>query len=307
MGAGRIFTGTWHALVDAGRGFIEHNALRRGAALSYYSVFSLAPLLIIVVAIASLLLDDAQVREHLLGSIGSMAGADAAQAVGGMMDSTDWRRNGPLATLIAIATTVFGASVVMAELKTSLDEIVGPPAAPTQQPAWYTLLAVRIRALSMVLVIALLLLASMVVSAVLTAFGKWWSSGLPIWAWLLATINLVVSLGLAGALYWFTYRYFPARRMDVRACAVGAVVAAVLFAVGKSLIGLYIGAAGVGSAFGAAGSLAVIMIWVYWTSQIVLFGAELSRAIDAWLVPRAPSVEAAAGAGSGGLSSEGRG
>ena len=304
MGAGTIIAGSWRTLVDAGKGFIEHNALRRGAALSYYSVFSLAPLLIIVVAIASLLLDDAQVREHLLGSIGSLAGADAALAVGGMMDSTDWRRNGPLATLIAVGTIVFGASVVMGELKTSLDEIVGPPDAPPQEPAWYTLLAVRIRALSMVLVIALLLLASMVMTAALTAFGTWWSSGLPIWASLLAAINLAVSLGLAGALYWFTYRYFPARRMDARACAVGAAVASVLFSVGKSLIGLYIGAAGVGSAFGAAGSLAVIMIWVYWTSQIVLFGAELARALDARLAPGVAGRHAPAETG---VVSQGRG
>lgn len=268
-------------LVAAARGFAADNVLRRGAALSYYAVFSLAPLLIIVVTVASWLLDSGQTRAFLLDQIGELAGPQTAEAVAIMMDRSDWRKTGPIATLLALGTMIFGASVVMAELKDSLDDIVGRPEQPAVRPAWHTVVTVRVRALSMVLVITLLLLISMVLSAVLTAIQTWWNSDAQIWSRLLEMINTIVSIALATGLYWFTYRWFPARRLDSQACAIGALTAAILFTIGKYLIGLYIGIAGVGSAFGAAASLAVIMVWVYYTTQIVLFGAELAKSIDA--------------------------
>lgn len=268
-------------VVAAAQGFAADNVLRRGAALSYYAVFSLAPLLIIVVTVASWLLDSGQTRTFLLDQIGELAGPQTAEAVAIMMDRSDWRKTGPIATFVALGTMIFGASVVMAELKDTLDDIVGRPERPTIRPAWHTMVAVRVRALSMVLVITLLLLVSMVLSAVLTAVQNWWHADAQIWSRLLEIVNTILSIALATGLYWFTYRWFPARRLDSHACAVGALTAAVLFTIGKYLIGLYIGIAGVGSAFGAAASLAVIMVWVYYTTQIVLFGAELAKSIDA--------------------------
>lgn len=266
---------------SAAGSFIDDHVPRLGAALSYYAVFSLAPLLILVLTVVSLVFDAGQSRQAMLAEIGGVAGADAATAVATMLEKTDWQRDGLLATVIALVIVLVGASAVTSELKESLDHIFGLPARRRERPMWYSLVAVRLQSLSMVLAIGLLLLASLVISAVLTAFGTWWTGKLAAWAWVLEGVNAVVSTAIVTALYYFVYRFFPERRLPSRACLAGAVTAAVLFAIGKHLIGRYIGAAGVGSTFGAAGSLAIIMIWVYWTSQIVLFGAEVARTIEA--------------------------
>lgn len=270
----------WRIAKGAVQGFMDDGVPRLGAALSYYAVFSMAPLLILVLAVASLVFDAGQSRDLLLAQVSGLAGTEAAGAVQLMLDNADWRRDGRMATLIALGVVLVGASAVTSELRDALDHILGLPDPRRERPIWYGLVAMRLRSLSLVLVVGLLLLASLVVSAALSAAGTWAGGSLPGMGWLLEALNIVVSLVVVGGLYFWVYRFFPERRPSPMACALGAVVAALLFTAGKQLIGRYIGAAGVGSTFGAAGSLAVIMIWVYWTSQIVLFGAEVVKAAE---------------------------
>ena len=272
---------TWRVSRDAVLGFLAHNAPRLGASLSFYSVFSLAPLLVLVLAIASLVLDAGQSREFLMERLTSAWGASVADTVGQMIDRVNRPGTSGRSALLAFAGMAIGATAVLAEVKRSLDDIFGKNPAKPAGPAWYSLIAVRVRAISVILALALLLLASLVLSASLSAVIGLAAEYLPPWVRLVWVMDQLLAIIGAGALYFFVMRLFPEQAPSKAAAIRGALVTAVLFALGRHLISLYIGVAGTASAFGAAGTLAVILLWMYYTWQILLFGAEIAAAWDA--------------------------
>ena len=235
-----------------------------GAALSYYTLFSIAPLLLLVVAIAGLVFGEEAARGELFGQISGLVGPDGARAIEALLASA----NRPGAGAIAMATgtlgLIAGASAVFGELQNALDRIWRAPARK-QRSGWFALIRARLLSFGMILAVAFLLMVSLVMSAALAALGEWWA------------LDLAASFLLTTAMFALIYKIIPRVRIRWSAVWAGAAVTAALFAVGKFLIGLYLGRAGISSAFGAAGALVAVMVWVYYSAQIFLLGAEFTK------------------------------
>jgi len=244
-----------------------------GAALSYYTLFSIAPLLIIVIAVAGMVFGEDAARGAIFEQLGGLVGADGAKAIEGLLQAADKPAQGIVATVIGIAVLILGATTVFNELQNALDRIWRAPARVKSSGIW-NLLRTRLLSFGMVLGIAFLLLVSLVASAALAALGKLWLfAG---WEILAHIVDLVVSFGLVTVMFALIYRYIPRVHVAWRDVWVGAAVTSILFALGKFLIGLYLGKSSVASAFGAAGSLVLVIVWVYYSAQIFLLGAEFT-------------------------------
>src|SRR5437762_6232134 len=249
------------------RAWTDDYAPSMGAALSYYALISIAPLLLIVIGVAGYFFGEEAARGEIYGQLATLIGPDGAHAVQGLVAAARKPQSGVLAMLIGTALLVVGASTVFGELQNALDRIWR---APTLQKTkgWWTLLRTRVLSFGMILGIAFLLMVSLVLSAAIAALGRWWG---------LHLIDIAVSFALTALLFAMIYKIMPRVRIGWRDVWVGAAVTAALFALGKWLIGLYIGKSSVTSAFGAAGSLVVLMLWVYYSAQIFMLGAEFTR------------------------------
>ena len=266
---------TWWTLVkSAVSSWIDDYAPSMGAALSYYTVFSLAPLLLIVVSVAGLVFGEDAVRGALFSQLQGLMGEDAAKAVQGLLASVNKPSKGILGTVAGIALLVFGATTVFGELQDSLDRIWRAPA--RKKGGLWALLRARLLSFGMILVLAFLLMVSLVFGAAIAALGKWWGPAFGSWELLLQAVNLLVSFGLATAVFAMIYKLMPRVHVQWHDVWIGALVTSLLFTIGKFLIGLYIGKSGVASGFGAAGSLVIVFIWVYYSAQIFLLGAEFT-------------------------------
>ncbi|MGZ8264457.1 MAG: YihY/virulence factor BrkB family protein [Burkholderiales bacterium] len=246
-----------------------------GAALSYYTLFSIAPLLLIVIAVAGFFFGADEVRGALFAQLGGLMGDEGAKAIEEMLETANRPREGLLSTISGFAVLLVGATTVFGELQNSLDRIWR---APARDPSSGLLKLIRARLLSfgMILAIAFLLLVSLAASAMLAALGKWWDAWFGAWEILAHILNFAVSFGLVTVLFALIYKIIP--RVDVawHDVWVGAAVTSLLFTIGKFLIGLYLGKSDVASGFGAAGSLVIVMVWVYYSTQIFLVGAEFT-------------------------------
>jgi membrane protein len=263
----------WQLLKGAVKAWSDDYAPSMGAALSYYTLFSIAPLLLIVIAVAGWFFGDEAVRGELVGSLQYLMGEEGAKAVEGMLASVSQPKEGILATVIGIFVLLLGATTVFGELQNDLDRIWRAPARETEK-GWWRLLRSRLLSLGMILGIAFLLMVSLVLDAVLQALGKMWGTGA--WKAFAQVLNFVVAFGLTTTIFAMIYKLMPRAKIEWHDVWVGAAVTAALFAIGKFLIGLYIGRSAVASSFGAAGSLVVVMIWVYYSAQIFLLGAEFT-------------------------------
>jgi membrane protein len=250
-------------------------AASMGGALAYYTLFSIAPVLIIVIAVAGFFLGPEAARGEIVTQLRGLLGDEGATAVQGLLESASQPEEGLIATVTGLVLLLVGATTVFAELQTDLNRIWRAPAPRSVSGIW-ALLRARLLSFSMVLVLAFLLLVSLVVSAALAALGKWWGGWLEGWAVLLEVLNFLVSLATTTALFAMIYKLLPQADIAWRDVWVGAVVTALLFAIGKFLIGLYIGRSGIASGFGAAGSFVVLLVWVYYSTQIFLLGAEFT-------------------------------
>src|SRR5438105_1147231 len=250
-----------------------------GAALSYYALFSIAPLLLIVIGVAGYFFGEQAARGEIFGQVAGLIGPEGARAVEGLVASARKPESGILAVLVGAALLVTGASTVFGELQNALDRIWRAPAR-VHAKGWWKLLRTRVLSFGMIIAIAFLLMVSLVLSAVVSALGRWWG---------LHLLDLGLSFALTTALFAMIYKVIPRVRIAWRDVWVGAAVTAALFAMGKWLIGLYLGKSSVSSAFGAAGSLVVLMLWVYYSSQIFLLGAEFTRVYAEEHGSRAPS------------------
>jgi membrane protein len=246
-----------------------------GAALAYYTTFSLAPLLLLVIAVAGLVFGTEAARGEIVAQLGGLVGRDGAVAIQELLKSASEPQTSLVASALGLGALILGATSVFSELQTSLDRIWRAPALKAPQGVW-ALIRSRLLSFGMIIAIGFLLLVSLIISAALSAADRWGHSLFPTWHLLLQTVNLVVSFGITTILFAMAYRILPRARIEWSDVWVGSVVTAALFTLGKYLIGLYMGRAAVGSGFGAAGSLVVILVWVYYASQIFLMGAEFT-------------------------------
>ena len=262
------------ALKDSVRAWQRDYAASMGAALSYYTIFSIAPLLVIVIAIAGLAFGEKAASGAIFEQMRGMVGDSGATAIQGLVASASRPATSIFAAVTGLVTLVLGATTVLGELQTALDRIWRAP--PPQQKGWWQLLRSRVLSFSMILVIGFLLLVSLVLSAAIVAIGDWWGPWFGRMRWLLEALNFVVSFIVVTALFAMIYKVLPRVRIAWRDVWIGAAVTALLFTAGKFLIGLYIGKSGVSSGFGAAGSVVVLLVWVYYSAQIFLLGAEFT-------------------------------
>lgn len=257
--------------------WIDDYAPSMGAAISYYTVFSIAPLLIIVIAVAGFVWGREAVQGELVGQLTGLIGKEGATGIQALIESANQPTQGLVATVISTLVLIVGATTVFAELQSALDRIWQVPQVPKASGIWATL-RTRLLSLGFILGLGFLMLVSLVSSAGIAALGGWAKGLLPGWAALLYVINLVFSVGFTTVLFAMIFKLMPQAQVSWRDVWVGAGVTAVLFEIGKTLISLYIGKSSVTSSFAAAGSLVVLLIWVYYSAQIFLLGAEFTWA-----------------------------
>ena len=262
-------------LRDAAASWSADYAPSMGAALSYYSLFSIAPLLLIVIGIAGLAFGEDAARGAIVAQLQGLIGHDSAQAVQSLLEAAHKPKQGVVSTLVGLAVLLLGASTVFAELQNDLDRIWRAPAR-RQASGWWHLLRTRLLSFGMILGLAFLLMVSLVLSAALAALGRWWGPAFGAWEALAHTVDLFVSFALITVVFALIYRFIPRVHVAWHDVWLGAAVTSLLFALGKFLIGLYLGKSTIGSSFGAAGSLVVLLVWVYYSAQIFLLGAEFT-------------------------------
>jgi membrane protein len=275
MSVPRSFSSWVSLLKGAVSGWIEDYAPSMGAALSYYTVFSLGPLLLIVISIAGLIFGEHAARGEIFSQLRDLMGDDAAGAVEALLESVNKPAQGIVMTGVGLVLLFFGATTVFGELQNALDRIWRAPLRARSKGLW-GLFRTRWLSFGMLLGIAFLLIVSLVLGAALAALGKWWGGAFGNWAVVAQLVNLVVSFGVTTLGFGLIYKLMPRVKVRWGDVWMGALVTALLFTVGKFLIGLYIGRSGVTSGFGAAASLIVIFVWVYYSAQIFLLGAEFT-------------------------------
>jgi membrane protein len=261
-------------LRDAVLAFNDDQAASLGAALAFYTLFSIAPLLLIVISVAGLVFGEQAARGELMEQLAMLVGRDGARTLEDLLAQVNRPEAGRWGTISGVALMLVGATTVFAQLQQALDRIWHAPAAPVA--GVWRLLRARLLSLGLVLGIGFLLIVSLVVSAALAALGRWWGPGLEALAALAGLLNFLISLVALTAMFAMIYKWLPRAQVAWRDVALGAAVTAWLFVVAKSLIGYYIGRSGTSSAFGAAASLVVLLLWVYYSAQIFLLGAELT-------------------------------
>lgn len=297
--APRGVRGFYRLLVDTVSRWIADFAPSMGAALSYYTLFSLAPLLLIVVSVAGLVFGEEAARGEVFAQLQGLLGDDGASAVENLLAGVQVSGKGPLGSVLGIVLLAVGATTVFGELQSALDRIWRTPR--RQQPSGlWGLLRTRLLSFGLILSLGFLLIVSLLASAAISALGKWWAPVFGGWEWLAQTINFIVSFGLLTAIFMLIYRLMPSTDIAWRDVLLGSAVTAALFTIGKWAIGLYIGTSGIASGFGAAGSIVVVMVWVYYSAQIFLLGAEFTWVYAGRYGSRRGRAQLAAQAGRGG-------
>lgn len=260
---------------DAASAWSRDYAPSMGAALSYYTIFSIAPLLLIVISIAGMVYGEDAARGAVFYQVRGLMGDGAAVALQGLLASARKPAEGIVAALTGLVLLIVGATSVFGELQSALDRIWHVPEQARRGGFWH-LLRTRLVSFAMIVCIGLLLVASLVASAVLASLENWWGTLFGAQALLASALNIVLSYLIVMVMFAMIYKIMPRVRIAWRDVWTGAAITALLFTLGKYLIGLYIGKSGVSSSFGAAGSLVVVLLWVYYSAQIFLLGAEFT-------------------------------
>ena len=266
-------TDVWSLVKQSVARWTDDYAPSMGAALSYYTIFSIAPLLLLLIAIAGFAFGDDAASGALFDQLRGMLGDDGAAVAQRLVASAREPRTTVVATIVGIVTLVLGATTVLMELQSALDRIWRAP--PEPKGVW-AMLRRRMLSVSLILAIGFLLLVSLVASAAMAAIGKWGAPYLASARWIFEIANVAASLAVVTVLFALIYKILPRVRIGWKDVWIGAGVTAILFTIGKSLIGLYLGRSAVASGFGAAGSVVVLLVWVYYSAQIFLLGAEFT-------------------------------
>jgi len=265
-------------LRDTWNEFNTDKAPRLAAALAYYTAFSIAPLIVVVVSVAGLVWNREAVQGQLDNQIRGLVGSQAATAIQDMVANADQAETGVIATVIGVATLVLGAAGVFGQLQDALNTVWGVQPKPTSGISGILyMLRSRFISFTMVLGIGFLLLVSLVISAILAALNGWVFSRLPFSEAVLQLINFGISFVVITLLFAVIYKVLPDAKIRWKDVWVGAAVTALLFSVGKYLIGLYLGSSSIASSYGAAGSFVVLLVWIYYSAFIFLFGAEFTQ------------------------------
>jgi membrane protein len=259
---------------DSVVGCLDHNASRTGAALAFYTVFSLAPILLLSIAIAGAFFGQQAARGEIFEQIRDLIGPSGATAVESIIQNASTSGSGALTTAFSVLTVIVGATTALVELKAGLDKIWDVP--PEQRQGFWYFVRTRLLSVGVILALAFMLLVSLVVSAGLATLEKF-SRGEQLFSLVYEWLNLSLSFVLVAALFATIYKVLPSVRIAWRDVTVGAVVTAALFTIGKYAIGAYLGNSGLASTYGAAGSIILLLVWVYYSAQIFLFGAEFTR------------------------------
>ena len=265
----------WSMTRESASAWIDDYAPSMGAAIAYYTMFSIAPMLIIVIAIAGFFFGREAASGQLYGQLAGLVGPNGAKAVQGLVESASSPTEGIIATVISLVLLIVGATTVFAELQTDLDRVWKAPAAKKPEGLW-GMIRSRLLSLGLVVSMGFVLLVSLAASAGLSALGSLWGGFFDNFEWLLQIVNFLVSFAVITAMFALMYKILPRVSIGWHDVWIGAAATALLFTIGKLLVGLYIGKSSVASSFGAAGSLVVLLVWVYYSAQIFLLGAEFT-------------------------------
>lgn len=268
------FKNLWSLLREAFLSWMAEEAPGAGAALAFYSILSLSPLVILVVSIVGLAFGNSAAQDQIIGQVEGLVGKQGGETIRAMIEHAQKPAGGSVASFIGLITLLFGASGVFGELQAALNKMWDVEA-KSIGGIWATIRK-RLLSFGLVLSVGFLMLVSLVMSAALAAVGKFYGGLLPLPEFILSGIHFVVSLAGTAFLFGLIFKYVPDAEVSWRDVWFGAITTAVLFTLGKYLIGLYIGKAAVGSAYGAAGSFVVVIVWIYYSSMIFLFGAEFT-------------------------------
>jgi membrane protein len=265
----------WQVIKETVYGFIDDDALSRGAAIAFYTATSIAPVLLIAIAIAAAVFGRDAAQNAITAQLSGMMGDQTAQLLQTAVASASHTSSGAIATIVGLVTLILTASGAFGEMQSALNVIwKAKPTGTTLS----RLLKARLISLGLVAALGLLLIVSLVASAALTAFGNELNAILPFGRAILSMINLVVSFVLIAVLFAAIYKILPDRPLAWRDVVLGAVVTTALFTAGKSLIAMYIGSSATVSSYGVAGALIALLLWVYYSAQIFLLGAEFTKA-----------------------------
>ncbi len=263
----------WMIAKETVADFVEDEVLSRGASIAYFTIFSIAPILVICIAIAGLVFGQDAAQGAMVGQLRGLMGDQGAEAVQAMVASAGNKSSGIWATAIGIVTLLVTATGVFGEMQSSLNVIW-----KAQAPSGVTgILKARAAGLGLVAALGFLLLVSLVLSAALAALGSYLNSFVPGIGTILQIANFLVSFLLVASLFAAIYKILPDRQLAWKDVIVGALATSMLFTIGKTLIGLYIGSSAVASSYGAAGALVIVLLWVYYSSLIFLLGAEFTK------------------------------
>ena len=250
-------------------------AASKGAALAFYTLFSIAPVLVVVIAVAGFFYGHEAAQGQLVSELNGLVGAQGAEAIQLVLAGARDKKSGMWATVVATALLLFGATSAFAELKDSLDEIWNVP--PPKDASWWNVLRTRLLSFGLILVLGFLLMVSLVVSAALAVLENYftgvWQDAAVLLSWIADLISFLVIATLFGTIY----KLLPRIKLSWSDVTIGALGTAAMFTLGKYVIGLYIGNSGVADSFGAAGSMIALLLWVYYSAQIFFLGAEFAR------------------------------
>jgi membrane protein len=271
----RLWGKAWMLIKDTVNDFINDNALSRGASIAYYTLFAIAPALLIIVAIAGLVFGHDAAQGAIVGQLGGLMGDATARAIEEMIKSADDRSAGIIASIVGVGALIVTATGLFGELQSSMNAIWK---AKPRSSTLTRLVRARLASLGLVLSAGFLLTVSLAASAALEGLSKYLKGLFPGADLTLQAFDFLVSTALISAMFAAIYKILPDKPITWRDVAIGAVVTTLLFDVGKYLIALYIGQSNVASSYGAAGGLIVLLLWIYYTAQIFLFGAEFTHA-----------------------------
>lgn len=266
----------WNLCIESFKRWNDDYAQSMGAALAYYAMFSIAPLLLIVISVTGIFFGPEAIRGEIFSQLRGLMGDDGALAVQQLLESVSQPEKSLLATIIGAVVLAIGATTVFGELQDDLDRIWRLPAREKSAGLWH-LLHTRILSFGMILGIGFLLLVSLVFNAVLAAMSKWWAPIFGGWETVASISDFVISFLMVTAMFALIYKLMPRVKILWSDVIVGSLVTAFLFTIGKTLIGIYLGESGVASGYGTAGSLIALLIWVYYSAQIFLMGAEFTK------------------------------
>ena len=267
-------------LIESLKSWVDHRGDSKGAALAFYTLFSMTPILMLAIVVAGYFFGAEAAQGEIVDQVQGLVGPNGAQVIQALLAAARDPASGRLATIVASVLLLVGATSVFAELKDSLDELWGID--KPRQSAFSVILRTRLLSFGMVLVLAFLLLVSLVVSAALTMLEHRAGGVLGSSAAVLATTASLISFGVIACMFAIIYKTLPDAPLTWRDVWIGAAFTAGLFSLGKYAIGLYLGNSGVASSFGAAGSLIALLLWVYYSAQIFFLGAEFTRHYALW-------------------------